>query len=340
MGSSLAARLESDDARATVTAFPDGSIDTVYHVHDGDGRIERREAFVEAITAGRSPAVTRREVTVEPGGHAVNMAQQAALLGDDATVVGHLDDPVLQSLPVKTVSMGAPTTVDVLGFDDADVLIAEPSADAETWSVERFRTATDGRFASLLSADLVFCANWATFDALPDVLSAIAAAEPDGGDFLVDPGRIASRSDEDLVGLVDALAGLTDAFDVVLSANDAEMCALAGALDSPGGDPDGRAEVLDRVRRAGSLTAAVVHEVDAAAVATADGHRTVENVEVAPTRHTGGGDRFDAGLAHALSRGWSWQDALRLGNACAARYIATGESATTAELAAFLRDHR
>lgn len=338
MVASIATRLANDDTRATVAAFPDGSVDRFYDVYADGDRIERREGFVEAISSDRSPAVTVRRSATEPGGHAVNMAVQASLLGNDVTLVGHLDDPVFDELGVETISMGAPADVDVFGFEDGDVLSVEPSDDAVEWSFADLEAATRGRYGAVLSADLLFCTNWASYDALPDVLAELATADLDGGHLLVDPGRATGRDDAAISRLFEVLSDLGDSFDVVLAANGTEVRTLAGAVGHVGSSPADVDACLERLQAAGDLAAAVVHEVDAAIARTPTDRVRTANFEVEPTRHTGGGDRFDAGLGHALARGWSWSDALRLGNACASRYIATGESPGPDELAVFLRD--
>lgn len=337
MDTPLAARLDSDDRHPAVTAFPDGSVDHFYEVFDGDRRIRRREAFAEAAATGQTAAFSLQRSAVEPGGHAVNMAAQADLLGDDVALVGHLDDPAFADLPFETVSMGEPARVAVYGFDDGDVLAVEASADIEEWSLANFRAATDGVFESLLSADIIFCTNWTTFGAIPDALAELAAADLDGGYFVLDPGGLADRSNVEVRRLFGALADLTGSYDVVLAANGDEVRSLAEVLAGDDPEPDEVGASLDRLRAAADLAAAVVHEAEVAVAATSEGRLRVENFDVEPVRHTGGGDRFDAGLGHALARDWSWEDALRLGNACASRYVATGESATSAELAAFLR---
>lgn len=339
MDSSLAGRLEDGDRRATVTAFPDGSVDHFYRVFSGGRRVERREEFTELVSDGRSSAVTLESSAVEPGGHAVNMAAQADLLGDDVSLVGHLDDPVFDELPFETVSMGDPARVAVHGFDDGDVLTVEPSADVRGWSFEDLRAATGASFEALLSADVVFCTNWTTFDAIPAALAELAAAGCEGGHFVFDPGGVRARTDDEIHRLFDALADLAASYSVVLAANAAEVESLAAAVTDDEHDPGGLEACLDWLRRAGDLTAAVVHEAEAAVAVTSDERRRVENFAVDPVRHTGGGDRFDAGLAYALARDWPLADALTLGNACASRYVATGASGTPEELAAFLREH-
>lgn len=337
MGTSLAARLDDDDRSPSVTAFPDGSVDRFYEVFGGGHRVRQRDAFAEAVTAGNMRAFTLDRRAVEPGGHAVNMAAQADLLGNTVTLVGHLDHRVFADLPFETITMGNPAQVAIHRFDDGDVVTVEPSGDIEAWSLGDLEAAIEGAFESLLSADVVFCTNWTTFDALPSALAELATADLDGGTFLFDPGGMAARSDGEIRRLFDALAGLGDAYDVVLAANGDEIRSLADVFV---GDGHGAGDVgasLDRLRAAADLAAAVLHETEVAIAAASAGRWRVENFEVDPVRRIGGGDRFDAGLGHALARGWSWEAALQLGNACASHYVATGESATAAELAAFLR---
>ncbi|WP_459192752.1 carbohydrate kinase family protein [Halosimplex sp. J119] len=338
MSDSLATRLKADgDGTATVTAVPDGSVDRFYEVFDGERRVRHREAFGEAITEGHSPAFRVRRTSVEPGGHAVNMAEQADLLGNDVTLVGHCDDPVFEALPYETVSMGEPSDVDVYGFDDGDVLIAEPSADIADWSLADLREAAAERFDELLTAEVVFWTNWTTFDATPEALSSLARADPDGEYFLFDPGSLSARSPDAMERLADSLRDLGEAYDVVLAVNGGEARMLVDGIAGER-DSESLADLTAALRETADLTAAVVHEADEAVAATPEGTVRIENVAVDPVRHTGGGDRFDAGLSHALAREWDWTDALRLGNACASRYIATGDSATPEELATFVRE--
>lgn len=337
MGVALPTRLEDDEATATVTALPDGSADHFYDVYAGGERIDRRAVFGESVTEGRTDAFTMRETAVEPGGHAVNAAVQADRLGETVTLVGHLDHQAFDGLSFETVSMGEPASVAVYEFDDGDVLAVEPSEAIDDWTLECLRTVVDEAFESLFSADAVVCANWPAFDALPEVLRAVADSDCDGSHFLFDPGGMDDPGAEATRELLSALGDLTDSYDVVLAANEVEVLSLAGALDEA--EPDDRTAALERIRSAGGLAAAVCHETDAAVAATESDTLSVANADVEPVRNTGGGDRFDAGLGYALVREWPWPDALRLGNACATRYVATGESASPAELATFLREH-
>ena len=339
----LADRLERDDATPTVAAFPDGSVDRFYEVSVGGERVATRSAFADCIAAERADAFALRRETVEPGGHAVNFATQANHLGDDVTLAGHLDDRVFADLPFDAVSMGEPSTVSVYGFDDGDVLAVENSTALETWTLGDLRAALGDGFEQFLGADVVCCANWTSVDGLPTALSSLAATDTDGGWFLVDPGSVVGREAADFERFFDALERLAGAYEVVLAGNPREIDALAGGVGNSadeGGESTADADAqLEAIRGRTGIAGVVVHGEARAAVATDEGVAAERNFDVDPTRHTGGGDRFDAGLAHALARGWGWSDALLLGNACASRYVATGETGTRADVAAFLRGH-
>lgn len=104
------------------------------------------------------------------------MVAQAACLGEDITCVGHLDDPIFAGVPFRTISMVEPARVAVHQFEDGDVMTVEPSADIEEWSLADLH-AISPPVASVLSADVVFCSNWATFDVLLAVLAGLATAD-------------------------------------------------------------------------------------------------------------------------------------------------------------------
>ncbi len=339
MGESpLAARLERDEASLTVAAFPDGSVDTFYAVSAGE-RVPTREAFGRAVAAGGTGVVTLHRDATEPGGHAVNVAAQAHRLGDDVTLAGHLDAPAFADLPFETVSMGEPASVAVLEFDDGDLLAVENSAALEAWTLADLEGALGGagELEAFLAADAVCCVNWTSIAGLPGALASLASVDAEGGWLVVDPGAPVGRSGDDVVELLDALGGWTAGYRVVLAGNPRELEAMAAGIGGPTDDVDA---ALGALRRRAGVAAVVVHGESRAAAATADGLVTDENFEVEATRHTGGGDRFDAGLAHALARGWGFADALRLGNAAASWYVANGESGTPGELAGLLRDRR
>ena len=354
---SLASRLDEPAEPRTVTALPDGSVDTYYRVAGGDGReLDSTDAFGRAVAESGTGALSLSRTSRRPGGQAVNAARQARRLGDDVTLFGHLDHPVFAALDVEANSMGDPADVRALRFADDDVLLVEHSEDARTWDLDRLDAAADDRGAAL-SADAVCFGNWRSIPATNDVLRALGSGEKPGegdgeesdGVFVLDPGAVAPVDDERVRGLFDALGVLDRRYDAVLSANRAELSAAADALgvDAIGVDSEreergnrgieATVRALAALRERADATAVVLHGKSAAVAATREGAFRLANLTAREAvGHTGPGDCFDAGLAHALARDWDWETALAFGNLAATYRVETDETGDRAELRAYL----
>ncbi len=321
-----------DAASLTVASLPDGSVDTLYRVADGDGSVASRRSFGELVAAGESSSFVRERTGREPGGQATNMAQQAHALGDDVTLLGHLDDPVFESLPFETRSMGDPAMVDVYRFDDGDLMLAAVPDSRDGWGTAALDTAAESTDGSVYGADAVLVGNWAAFPSMTAVLSALADRVEDGT-LLLDPGDVSSVDSGAAQGLCEALAALDERCEVVVSANREEVSGLAAATGERGG------HVTDRVRRAADVSAVVMHGFDESIAATHHGRVLVPAVDVdGQVRNSGAGDRFSAGLARGRAAGWDWETALALGNACAGHYLERGETLSFDGLERYLDD--
>lgn len=333
----LAARLDGADMRErAVTAFPDGSVDVYYTVSDAYGdRIEERAEFGRRIADGEGTSFPVEHESTEPGGQAVNMAIQAAALGEDVSLFGHLDDPVFDDLEFETASMGEPATMSIYSFADDEILFSNDSEDVREWSLADLRAVSDDPHTALM-ADAICCGNWVSVEGLTDALSDLASLALDGGVFVIDPGQITARTREAVTRLLATLADLERSYDVVLSTNREE---LAFAAEAVGIEADDAIEALAGVRADAGITATALHAEPEAAIATADTGTSVPNLEAdSPTRQTGAGDRFSVGLAAALARDWPPEVALALGNLCASHYVDTARTGSREELLAYLRD--
>ena len=291
----LVARLADGLDPVCFGAFPDGSVDDYYRLHDGESTVTSRPSFAAAITAGRD-SFTLEHVVTEAGGQAVNAARQAAALGDDTLLAGHLDHPIFE-FDFETASMGDPARVRVHLFEADDVMFVEESADLADWSFADLRGAVD--VDAFLERDALCCTNWASVLGLGPAFRDIAARDPDGGVFCVDPGPLSTGQAS---GLLDALAPLGDAYDVVVSVNDDEARRLAAAAGYDG--PPTESAALDGIRTAANATGVVVHGADAAVASTPDGRVSIPTLDVSRgLTETGAGDRFSAGLARSLAAG-------------------------------------
>jgi sugar/nucleoside kinase (ribokinase family) len=313
-------------------AFPDGSVDDYYRLHDGESTVTSRASFAAAVTAGRD-SFTFEHVVTDAGGQAVNAARQAAALGDDVVLAGHLDHAVFD-FGFETVSMGSPARVRVCLFEADDVMFVEESADLAGWTFAALRDALD--VDAFLERDALCCTNWASVPGLSAALRDIAVHDPDGGVFCVDPGPLSAGP---AATLLDALAPLGDAYDVVVSVNGDEAKRLADAAghDGPSTAPDG----LDAIGAAANAEGVVVHGADAAVASTPAGRVSVPTLDVSRAlTETGAGDRFSAALARSLAAGWGWDRAVAMGNACAAHYVAGAGTGGVADLRAHVDAHR
>jgi sugar/nucleoside kinase (ribokinase family) len=344
---SLVSVLSNTDS-PTVWTLPDGSIDHYCRLAaGGHSPIHRREALLSEL-ANESRSTYRLDVeSIEPGGQAVNVATQLGRLGANTTCVGHLDDPIFEESPFDVISMGAPADVYAFNFDDGDVMIVDETG-AEEWSVADLRRVCS--LEDVLAADAVCSANWISYPGLESVFEALGEMDPPNVPFFLDPGDVVGIEDKSLAGLAQSLDRLGESVDVIYNGNRGEIRETAEALANQSATSDTalgdniRADteddaVLAGVREAMDITATVMHAADAAAVVTEDERVRVEAPSIdAPSRHTGGGDRFAGGLAYGAANGWDWETALACGNACAAYYVSSGTTATPESLAAFLEE--
>ncbi|MFB6122156.1 MAG: PfkB family carbohydrate kinase [Haloferacaceae archaeon] len=338
----LARLLREDERRITVGALPDGSVDEYYRVRDAESYVVSRDAVAEAIRSGRD-SFRLEHVMTDPGGQSVNMARQAAALGDQVTLYGHLDHPIFD-LDFETVSMGAPAVVSVLLFDADDLMLVEESADIRNWTFADFRDACVHGVRDFLERDVVCCANFASTFGLPDALHAMAATTDEGNTFVLDPGPISTVREARLDALVTALGRLADSFDVVVSVNADECRRFVDVIDGVDADEFDEAGVtagaLDGIRRHTGVDAVVAHQERAAVAATPDGVLEVPNLKIIRNMtETGAGDRFSAALARGLGADWGWEASLALGNACTSYYVATGQTADREDLLTHVAVH-
>ncbi|OAQ51811.1 hypothetical protein HTG_15625 [Natrinema mahii] len=327
--------LEHDDPRRIVT-LPDGSVDRWYALGGSGGdRFESADAFADRLAAG-DRTFSLEPTAVRPGGQAVNAARQVHALGDRATLLGHLDHPVLADFPFETHSMGSPATVRVVDVGGDELQLAEPGP-AEDWGLADLLAVVD--WDRLVAADALCCTNWVSVRGLTAVFDRLAATpSADSLPVVVDPGPIETVDPAALEGLFDSLSRADGSLAVVLSVNPTEFRAAARVVDVDV-DADPTADSLAALRATLGLTGVVFHGADAAIGATRAETAVVEMYDVGdPRRTTGAGDRFSAGLTCALARGYSLESALSLGNACAAHFVGTGDTADPAAVRALLED--
>ncbi|MBP1986119.1 carbohydrate kinase family protein [Halolamina salifodinae] len=336
----LARRLAEAPSPA-VSTLPDGSVDRFCRLSAGAlDPVERRTTFAREAAAGRRKGFGLEPERVEPGGQSVNTAQQAHALGADATCYGHLDDPepgrdVFDALPLETVSMGRPAIVNILDFEDNDLLLVEASPDLADWRLADLRAAAP--LPEVFDTEAVACSNWVSVPGMAEAFHELGDASIPRVPFVFDPGDVLGGDAAAHRELREAIRALGASVDVVLSVNPTELRALAAALPEPPESPDDEKRVR-AIRQAADAAAVVKHGKNEALAATREGIVRVDNPVVEDRRQIGGGDRFAGGLAVGLGDGWNWETALAAGNACASHYVATGETASATTLREWLLD--
>ena len=254
----LADRLAAETRPRSVTALPDGSVDSYYEVYgDRAERIASAGDFGERVGESDNSSVQLSRTARAPGGQAVTMARQTHALGDDATLFGHLDDPIFDDLDFEAHSMGEPGAVHVLEFEADEVLLADNSADVTDWRLADLDAVADDADAAL-TPEAVCCGNWISVENLSADLRTLAGRSLDGDWFLLDPGTVAAAEPDRVRTLADALRALADAYDVVVSANRPELRAAVDAL-APAASTDDDADVAAAVREGTGATAVVLH---------------------------------------------------------------------------------
>lgn len=229
--------------------------------------------------------------------------------------------------------MGTPASVFVYEFDDGDLMFADDAADMSEWSLGDLRTVADDAFESRLTADVVCCGNWVSFDGMPDAIDQIVAHNHDGNLFVFDPGDLTAVTPESIIHLRNALADLEHLYDVVLSADSDEIDHFMTTL---GIENINEKAALSRLREQTGITGIVRHGRPAAVAATPERRVAVPTIEAdGENCQTGAGDRFSTGLAHGLTAGYTWEYALGLGNICASYRVEYGETGTRESLAEY-----
>lgn len=336
------AGLLADEPNPAVSTLPDGSVDRYCRLSAGAlDPVDRRTTFAREATTGGRKGFSLDPEFVEPGGQAVNTAQQAHALGAEATCYGHLDDEkpgrdVFADLPFDTVSMGQPAIVNVLDFEDDDLLLVEASPDLPDWSLADLRAAAP--LPVVFGVDAVACANWVSTPGMAEAFHELGTASLPRVPFVFDPGDVLGSDLAAHRELRDAVRALGRSVDVVLSVNRSELHAIAAALPDPPEPPVDDEEQVIAIREAFDAAAVVKHGKNEALAATGEDVVAVDNLVVDDVRQIGGGDRFAGGLAVALGADWDWSAALACGNACASYYVATGETASATTLREWLLD--
>lgn len=326
----LLERLEAADlSELDAIGLPDGSVDSYCQIEKKRNEyIQTREEAVDFIENNPEASLNLIPRRAEPGGKSVNMSIQTDALGAETTHYGFLDHRVLEELDFEIFSMGEPAEVTICEFEDGSLSTARLNEGMIKWSLEDLQP-FPGTVQEKFSADLINCANHSNIHSMNQELEKIAELEPEAKVFNFDPGSLQTVRESKVRRMFGALSDIEDSCEVIVHANREELETVADTLDIEGS----KGEKLQEVKEKTGISAYVLHGKDEAVAGTVQGVIEVENFEASRLRtRTGAGDRFDAAVGLGRAAGWSWEEALGLGNISAIHYLEENESGTPEQL--------
>lgn len=313
----------------TAVGFPDGSVDNYCRFEKGKGRyMKGKDEVAERIETNDSSSFRLEREKQEAGGKSLNMSIQCNKLGLDTTHYGFLDHELLEDLDFETYSMGEPAQVTIGEFEHGSILLAHENKDLVNWSLKSMKQFS-GDLAEMVSADVVCCANWISLHHMNKELKDLLEIDFKAKVFNFDPGNLTDVRPEVVSEMFETLGKLSEDYQVLVHANTDEVKATAEIYGIEGSTE----EKINKIQEETGVTAYVLHNKPRAVASTSQGLFEVQNLvtEHIETR-TGAGDRFDAAVASARAAGWTWKEALALGNLCAVHYVENGETATSRSL--------
>ncbi len=313
----------------TSVGFPDSSVDTYCRFEKGkDGYMQSKEEVRERIENNDSSSFRLEPGKRQAGGKSLNMSIQCHKLGVKTTHYGFLEHELLDDLEFETYSMGEPAKVTVAEFDHGSILLAQESKELVDWSFESMKDFPGG-ISEMISADVVCCANWISLHHMSQALKELLEIDFEPEVFNFDPGNLLDVQPEIVRDMFNTLGKLAEDHQVLVHANTdevettAEIYGIEGSLE----------EKVNKIQSETGVTGYILHNKPRAIAGTENGLFEVENLvtENVATR-TGAGDRFDAAVASARAAGWTWREALALGNLCAVHYVEKDETANPEDL--------
>ncbi len=345
------------DPRRVVFGF-DGYLDRVREVvadrtdPESYERLPRladfRDRLDRSVEAGSSLSYEWLEDGRRTGGHTCHLARAFGSWAFSPTLVGMYGDPVHETFEREfgeydLVTLGEPGVTDAVEFDDGKLMLTE-IGDTMTldWAGLDDRFGHDRLLDRLDGAALLGVGYWSETPRIPSVLTGLrdrwSHIDDPPETVLLDPGDVRKLDTDRLRSGRAAVRDLTDATDVVVSANRAETEVLA---DAYAGEADREFEAAaEAVSDALAPTWFVGHGVDRSVVVSVEGTESVSVPAVEePELTTSSGDHFNAGLALARIAGLDPAAAVVVGNAVAGHFVRTADQPSLAEVRAFVGDY-
>lgn len=355
----LEARASLAPSHPVVAGF-DAFVDEILHVVDT--RISPEEyrplasisELGEWVQAAAGRSGLREAVLLESaaGGCAVNLGDGLVAMGFPLSIfaaLGNPPDPAFLTLAGRcrrAVPLGLPPgRTDVYEFQDGKLMFCRFSHFSQFTPDFARQALGSGEFRAACeeAAAMVFT-SWSVFPRMTSCWRVIQREFLTGLNhqplIFLDLADPASRSDEDVRAMVEALAGFEVAGPTILSLNGAEAHKLAHALGLRGAVSDAQSAgaLAVALRERVGIAAVGIHLPGFATAAEEGGVYTAPGPFCAkPRKSVGAGDRFNAGWLAGRLLGLGGEEALRLGAASSGFFVREARSATLPELVEFLR---
>ncbi len=306
-----------------------------------------------SASAGRSGLREFVIQGVEAGGCTVNMGDGMATLGFPLHAysgVGTPAHPAFESFISKCASVNPigmdPGRALVTEFDDGKLMFCSFSHFAGFTPEYLREQFADGRFRKACEqARGIAFTSWSVYPYMSDCWRFLyeeallgLSHRPHLFFDLADP---ASRSQEDLIGMVNALAGFEQIGRVTLSVNgnEANRIALALGLETADESDAQVQQLCTRLHERIGISEVSIHLVKGATTATDGGAVSIAGAYCAkPKKSVGAGDRFNAGFFAGLLLDLSPIERLATGCASSGFFVRNARSANHQELAEFIRN--
>ncbi len=305
-----------------------------------------------SAAAGKSGA---REFVCEEimaGGCSVNMGDGIASMGFPLHAfsgVGTPENPAFASFLGKCAG-GDPVGMEpgralVTEFDDGKLMFCSFSHFANfTPDYLRENLGKSGYREACEKADGIVLTSWSVYPYMTDcwkyLIDEFFVGLTNKPRFFFDLADPASRSQEDLVAMIDTIGGFEKHGPVTLSVNGNEANRLAVALGLTQADesPDQLESLCEALRKRAGIAEVSIHLVKTAVTSIEQGNAQIEGPYCAkPVRSVGAGDRFNAGFFAGLMLDLSAQERLWLGVASSGFFVRNARSASWSELSEFIR---
>ncbi|MEM9399769.1 MAG: carbohydrate kinase family protein [Verrucomicrobiota bacterium] len=338
----------------------DGFVDTIFEVVDQRQTLTKYTAFSSMkkfatkinSAAGQSANFETVKSMEKLGGNGPIMAFALSTLGAPVEYVGMLGypevNPVFKEFAkrAKVHSIAEPGYTSALEFSDGKLMLGQHATVNEiSWDNIKKRLG-EANFKKLwASADFVSMVNWTMLPHMSAIWKKLQTTfkttkkEKKKLMFfdLADPAK---RTDADLNAALKIIADFQDPHDVILGLNESEAQQVAKVLrlKNFAKTPKGYTGMSGAIREKLGLNTVVVHPVQYACGADAEGETFVAGPYTAkPKISTGAGDHFNAGFVIGRLLGLGLPHALQLAVANSGFYVRHANSPNREQLVRFLQ---